>query len=1105
MDIADWLHRLGLGQYEQAFRDNAVDAEILPRLTAEDLRELGVTAIGHRRKLLDAIAALPIEPVPQQAAAASPAVVSPPDVESGERRQVTVLFADLAGFTAMSRELDSEEVHALLGQFFTRADRIIHEHGGHIDKHVGDCVMAVFGAPVAHGNDGEHAVRAALAVRDVMPAVSAAVGRLVRAHIGVATGQVVASGTGSERHREYTVTGDSVNLASRLADAAKPDEILVSDMVHRALADRLECEPAETLAVKGFAAPVMAWRLHSVRMPSDRGLLVGRRGELRQFRAVLEACTETGRGQAVCLRGEAGIGKTRLLEAFQDMARQAGFACHAGLVLDFGAGTGRDAIRGLVRDLLQVGAGADMEAARATVQRAVQEGLVAADDVVFLNDLLDLAQPTDLRARYEAMDNPARNRGKRETIARLVEYASARQPRLLAIEDVHWADPRSLVHLARLAAAAASCPAILVMTTRTEGDPLDSAWRGETGATPLLSIDLGPLHPDEARAFAENFLAANAALAERCLERAAGNPLFLEQLIRHAEDAAETGVPGSVQSLVQARLDRLGRADRAAIQAASVLGQRFSPEALEYVLEGSDDALRRLTAELLVRPHGEEFLFAHALIRDAVYDGLLRSRRRELHRRAADWFAGRDAALQAGHLDRAGDPSAARAYFAAARSQAAAYRYETALQLAERGLELAADQVDRFALGCMRGDILRDLGAMPDALGAYQDTLAAASDDAERCRVWIGLASVKRVTEDLAGAFADLDLAEAAAVANGLLVEEARLRFLRGNLFFPRGDIEGCLHEHGRSLELARRAGAAEEEAAALGGLGDAEYVRGRMISSHDRLSACVELARRQRLGRTEVANLAQMAHTMVYFRPQAEALQAALDAAEAAAKVGHLRAELNARVAACFALSNLADVEAGRRQTAVAQALIRRLGAWRFEASCLRPLGRSVLAEGRRAEAQQMLRETVEVCRKTSMSFEGPRALGTLALAVEDPKERRQMLAEAEEIIRAGCVGHNPLWFYTDAIEVALELADYDEAERFATALQDYTRPEPLPWGDFFIARGRVLAAFGQGKEDDAIRSELKRLRDEAGRLGLMLALPRLEAALSMRARTLP
>ena len=312
VDVADWLHRLGLGQYEQAFRDNAVDGEVLPRLTADDLKDLGVSAIGHRRKLLDAIAALGVEPASDQAT--NQAAQITPEQDTSERRQVTVLFADLAGYTALSRELDSEEVHALLAHFFSHVDRIIDEHGGYIDKHVGDCVMAVFGAPVAHGNDAERAVRAALTVRDIMPTVSAAVGRPVRVHVGVAAGQVVASGSGSERHREYTVTGDSVNLASRLADTAKAGEIVISEMVQRALADRLECEPAETLAVKGFAAPVTTWRLRALRSLSDRGPLVGRRGELREFQAVLDACVEIGRGQAVCLRGEAGIGKTRLLE-----------------------------------------------------------------------------------------------------------------------------------------------------------------------------------------------------------------------------------------------------------------------------------------------------------------------------------------------------------------------------------------------------------------------------------------------------------------------------------------------------------------------------------------------------------------------------------------------------------------------------------------------------------------------------------------------------------------------------------------------------------------------------------------------------------------------
>src|SRR3984893_14805775 len=240
MDLSAWLRSLGLGQYEQAFRDNAIAPDVLLRLTAEDLKELGVVPVGHRRILLDAIAALRVSAsaTSDDAPDAQMLSVSPVD-PIGERRQVTVLFADLADYTAWGQQLDAEEIHALLEQFFDCADRAVQEHGGRIDKHIGDCVMGVFGAPVAHGDDAERAAHAALAIQAAIPEVSARVGRPVGVHIGVAGGQVVASRIGSASHSEYTVTGDTVNLASRLTAAAPSGEILISDETCRALAEQV--------------------------------------------------------------------------------------------------------------------------------------------------------------------------------------------------------------------------------------------------------------------------------------------------------------------------------------------------------------------------------------------------------------------------------------------------------------------------------------------------------------------------------------------------------------------------------------------------------------------------------------------------------------------------------------------------------------------------------------------------------------------------------------------------------------------------------------------------------------------------------------------------
>jgi SAM-dependent methyltransferase len=416
----------------------------------------------------------------------------------------------------------------------------------------------VFGAPIAHGNDAERAVRASLALRDAMRTLGADVGRPVRVHVGIAAGQVVASGIGSAGYSEYAVTGESVNLASRLTNAAAADEILISDGVRRALAERLDCQDAGPLAVKGFAEPLRAWRLRGLRAAaSDQRPFVGRRGELQHLLTVLAACREAGRGQALYVRGEAGIGKTRLVEEFRLAAREAGFACHTGLVLDFGTGTGRDAIRALVRDLLGLDLTSAVEAARAAAASALAAGLVAADEAVFLNDLLDLPQPTELRAVYDAMDNATRDQGRQRAVTRLVERASRARPRLLVVEDLHWADRTTLMQLPKLASVVANCPALLVMTSRIEGDPLDPEWRSRVAGVPFMTIDLGPLRREEALALAGVFLDAVDRLAEQCVERAAGNPLFLEQLLRHAEEGAEAGVPGSVQNLVQARLDRL--------------------------------------------------------------------------------------------------------------------------------------------------------------------------------------------------------------------------------------------------------------------------------------------------------------------------------------------------------------------------------------------------------------------------------------------------------------------------------------------------------------------------------------------------------------------
>jgi class 3 adenylate cyclase/tetratricopeptide (TPR) repeat protein len=1096
VDVPVLLQGLGLGQYEAAFREAAITADELPSLTEEHLRDLGLP-LGHRLKLLKAITALGEVATERKPVVHRP-VSDAPGAE-GERRQVAVLFADLAGFTELSNRLDAEVVHDLLGLFFECIDQIVVSYGGHVDKHIGDCVMAVFGAPVAHGNDAERAVGAALAIRDAMRGVSENSGQPVDVHVGIAGGQVLAGALGSDRHSEFTVTGETVNLASRLTDAAAAGQIVVSQTIRRAIGKRFDGLEMETLVVKGFAEPIRAWRLLGLlTVTADAATpFVGRRNELYQLTAALAGCRDHGHGQIVRIRGEAGIGKSRLLDEVRRRAHDAGFRVHGAQLLDFGGGSGLNALRTLVCSLLCRETESGSESSEEDVKSAVERGLVAAQDAIFVADLLGQPQPLELRPLYEAMDNSARVEGRRRTLGRLVRRASGISPRLLLVEDLHWADGLTLDRLADIAAAVPACAALLVMTTRVEGDPLDSEWRSRVGGESFTTVELGPLGHEDALALAGSLFDAAGLLAEQFVDRAGGNPLFLEQLLQHARETAGDGVPGSVLNLVQARLDRLDPADKVALQAASVLGQHFKQDSLSNLLGRSEYDPKRLVARSLIRARGDAFQFTHALIRDAVYDTLLKSRRRELHAKAARWFAGRDPVTQAEHLERAESSEAPQAYLAAARCEAAEYRYDMAQRLAERGLDIAKTTADRSALECFRGEVLHDLGNMELAQSAYEAALAAAGDGVARCRAWIGLAAVKRVTGDVGGALAALQSSETEAEAHDLAAEQARIHYMRGNLCFPSGDWEGCLREHGAALEHARRANMVELEATALGGLGDAEYMRGRMISAHTRFSDCVATSVRHGIGRIEAANRPMMAFTRMFAGDVRDALNLAEEAIGVAARVGHLRGKMIAHHAAWWCRHALTDFAAAREDAEAALSLSRQLGAHRFDAEALAMRAELHRIAGRVGQAIADAAEAVEICRGTGPTFLGPIVLGLQARIIENQAARHAALDEADALIQVGAVSHNELLFRRDAIEICLEDGDWDRAERYAAALETYTRAEPLPWSAFYVDRGRALAAAGRGE----CTAGLERLLEQGERLGLRISLPKIEAALTVQA----
>jgi class 3 adenylate cyclase len=543
-------------------------------------------------------------PLRAMRAAAPPA--ADPLAADGERRPVTMLFADLVDYTRMSTRLDPVDVHALLERFYRVADEIVERYGGNIDKHIGDSVMAVFGAPIAYDDDGIRAVHAAAEIQRAMPLPSAEAEEPLAVHVGIAAGEVVASGMGRARHRAYTVIGNAVNLAARLLKLAGAGDIVLDDAVYASCNRLVQCTPIAGAQVKGIDAPVNAWRFVALQDTDDRTgrrPFVGRHAELGQLAASLASCAAGGTGGTVFVRGDAGIGKSRLVGELRRHAEARGFECHAGLVLDFGMAKGRDAIRELVAGLVALPPGADASERHAALARAVARHPGLADRQRYLLDLLDLSQPAETRALCEAMDNAARQRGCASAVVQLLEFVSREHPLLLIVEDLHWADKVTLDYVAALTRAASTMPTVLALTSRVVGDPLDAAWRASVQGSAFITIDLGPLASEDALALARAFPATPPEIAQKCVERAAGKPLFLEQLMRTAGERDER-LPASLSSLVRARMDRLPESDRVALRAASVVGQRFPLELLRRLAQLSDYRCAALVAQFLVRPEG---------------------------------------------------------------------------------------------------------------------------------------------------------------------------------------------------------------------------------------------------------------------------------------------------------------------------------------------------------------------------------------------------------------------------------------------------------------------------------------------------------------------
>ena len=628
-----------------------------------------------------------VEPEPDPLPETGPVDTSPSlSPRPAELRQATALVVEIDNFTDIAASLSPEDSAELLNRYFAVVDDAIVAFGGSISDHVADSAMALFGLPTVHEDDPNRALRTALAIREGCRDIMAGDEPLAL-RMALSTGQVLSAQVGSVHFRKYTATGETINLAWWLAQNTTPGDILLTEETRQALRMPVGLHPAElSEPVPGQSGVVWSLSDSDVTDETDETRpFVGRRLEQRQIEGLVEACQERGMGHVLVLRGEAGIGKSRLIAWARDHAHHHGLGVNLARVFDFGSASSRHVIKSLVLDLLDVPHDASASQRRAAIDKAMADGVISASQEVLVTNLFDLPMSTEDVSAYAAMNGDERHAARRAILASLVRWRAAQNPVMIVVEDVHWADEVTINYLADLAASMRDCPTLMLMTTRVENDPIDARWRVLAGGAPVTTMDLGPLSPGEAQILARSYGEGSERFLEACVQRAAGHPLFLDQLLANPDLGADN-LPASIRSIVLAKLDRLAPDERRATQAASVLGQQFWTSALRHLIDDHGFDPERLIPGGLVVADGKDFQFSHAMVHEAIRQSLLPGARRSLHLKAAQWFEDRDWVLQAEHYAAADDPRACEAFLAAARLEVERLRYQRAFQLVERAL-----------------------------------------------------------------------------------------------------------------------------------------------------------------------------------------------------------------------------------------------------------------------------------------------------------------------------------------------------------------------------------------------------------------------------------
>ena len=655
-ELEHWLAAVGLKQLAPLLRANDIDLAILPELTEADFEKLGLS-LGHRKKLLKAVA----DPHHFSTSTLIPSspTTSSSIASSAERRQITVMFCDLVGSTALASQLDPEDIRELIGAYHQRVAKIVGRFGGFVAKYMGDGVLIYFGYPNANEDDPERAVRAGLKLTEAIGQLRASQPLQVR--IGIETGLVVVGDlVGAGEAQEHGIVGGTVNLASRLQTLAKPNAVVIGPATYRLIGALFECRDLGDLTVKGFAEPLRPFEvlrksefqsrfeaLHAAAMTP----LVGREEELELLVRRWDRA-KSGDGQIVLLSAEPGVGKSRITAALQDRISS---EPHTRLRYFCSPHHAHSALHPTITQLERAAGFEQVDGPEVKLDKLralIAPASPTPRDVALLAELLSV-ETNDSSASLGLTPQQKKNETF-EALLRQLEFLANTQPVLMIFEDVHWIDPTSRELLDLVVERTTRLRILVLVTFRPE---FQSPW---TGLSHVTALTLNRLARRASVMMVEQIVGnrgLSSELLQEIVERTDGVPLFVEELTKAVlefgggEDGAmlsrtpmiTLSVPATLHASLMARLDRLGPATVGIAQVAAAIGREFSFDLVANIAgsanEDTERAMARLVGAGLVFQRGvppeAHYQFKHALVQDAAYGTLLRAKRQELHGRIA--------------------------------------------------------------------------------------------------------------------------------------------------------------------------------------------------------------------------------------------------------------------------------------------------------------------------------------------------------------------------------------------------------------------------------------------------------------------------------------